>query len=189
MEEYWSNPRKWFIGDHWQRMGRSFRLWKRSDLNIAGAAFRCPTFENEGVRPVVLGAGMGEFSVKIQRRCRRLHVLGHVVMPEGYPVVGAGGDVVARYRLTESGGQAQEIPLRNGFEVVQANTIQLATRINPVATEAQRALRFVRFEAREQYQFLLYTIDTGGREIDTLSCVHQAGQSPLMILAVTAELA
>jgi hypothetical protein len=110
-------------------------------------------------------------------------------MPEGFPVAGAVGDSVARYRLLFSDGGTQDIPLRNGFEVVQANTIYVATRINPIATAAPRALWFMRDLAREQYQFLLYTIQTGGREVRSLTCTHQSGQPPLVFLAITAELA
>jgi hypothetical protein len=188
LEKHWTR-RSWFIAGHWDKMDRTLRLWKRPEITIAGVGFRCPVFEQEGVRPLVLGPGMQEFIVPIGRRCRRLHVIGHVTMPDGYPIAGNTGDIVASYRVAYRGGESREIPLRSGFEVARSNAIHVATRIDPIATAAPRALWFLRDKAREQYQFLLYTIETGGREVESLACSHQPGQAPLLFLALTAELA
>jgi hypothetical protein len=189
LEQHWTNSKAWFISGHWDRMGRTFCLWKRPDISIGGVEFRCPVFENEGVRPIVLGAGLSEFSVPIGRRCRRLHVLGHVTMPDGFPLTGAPGETLARYRVTYTDGESKEIPLRQGFEVARANTIHVATRINPIAMAAPRALWFVRNREREVFQFLLYSIDIGERDVASLTCTQESGKPPLMLLAITAELA
>lgn len=165
-----------------------FRFWRCGEMNIGGALFRFPLVEGEA-RPVILGAGTPEVSIPIRRKCRRLHVLGHVTIPGGFPVSGKPGEVVAVYRVVFSGGATKEIPLRNGYEVAQANTIHGATRINPIATEAQRALWFRRDLAREQYQFLLYPVETGGRMVESITCSHRSGQQPLLLFAITAEMA
>ncbi|MCZ2077671.1 MAG: hypothetical protein LC130_22030 [Bryobacterales bacterium] len=189
LEQHWTNSKAWFISGHWDRMGRSFRLWRRPDINISGVEFRCPTIANEGIRPVVLGAGMPESTIPVGKRTRRIHILGHVTLPNGFPVTGVPGEIVARYRIVYGDGDRKEIPLRQGFEVARANTIHVATRINPIAMAAPRALTLVRDSAREVFQFLLYSIDTGGREVTNLTCIHEAGKPPLLLLAVTAELA
>src|SRR5215469_6573190 len=60
-------------------------------------------------------------------------------LPEGYPVSGKIGEVVANYELAYADGISGSLPVRNGMEVAQANLIDNATRIDPVATQAQPA--------------------------------------------------
>ena len=67
-------------------------------------------------------------------------------------------------------GTTREIPLRNGYEVVQSNIIVDATRLGAEPTEAQRALLFAKDLAREQYQILLYSIPVEGKNVAKLRC-------------------
>ena len=74
-----------------------------------------------------------------------------------------------------------------GIEAAQANLIDTATRIDPIATEAQPALKYVKDIVREQYQVLLWTVPLERGKVESLRCEVQAGMPPLAIFAITAE--
>jgi hypothetical protein len=84
-------------------------------------------------------------------------------------------------------GSSQDLLVRNGHEVAQANCIHDATRIDPITTEAQPALEFNKDVAREQYRFFLWSVATTPVRIEELRCRLKAGQSALAILAITTE--
>ena len=84
--------------------------------------------------------------------------------------------------------KVEDLPVRNGIEAAQANHIYVATRITPVASAAQPALRFVKDIVREQYQVLLWSVPVErGSKLTGLRCKLNAQQSPLAIFAITAE--
>jgi hypothetical protein len=172
----------------WQRTGSTFRLWQGSEVEIGGIPFR-GALAAGFIRPIVLTPEVPETSVRLGRSCARLHVLGQVTLPEGYPAVGRRGDIVANYELVYSDGTRKMLPVRNGIEVAQANLICNATRINPVATAAQPALKFVKDVVREQYQVLLWSVPVDPGELARLVCRLNTGQPVLAIFAVTAEAA
>jgi hypothetical protein len=126
-------------------------------------------------------------TVPINRECARLHILGQVTFTAGYPVLGKRGETVATYHLRYSGGGERQIPVRNGIEVAQANLIDAATRIEPIATEAQPALKYVKDVVREQYQVLLWTVPLERGKVETLGCEMREGAPSLAIFAITAE--
>ena len=108
-------------------------------------------------------------------------------MPNGYPLRGRAGETAAIYSIVGANGGSQDIPVRNGIEVAQANRIFEATRIDPVATGAQPALEFVKDIVREQYQFLLWSVSVKPGRIRSLRCKLNSGQPALVILAITTE--
>ena len=71
-------------------------LWQGSELTIAGIPFRVPVV-NGYVRPVLLAQEAPEVTVSVGQECERLHILGQVTFPVGYPVVGKRGEKVATY--------------------------------------------------------------------------------------------
>jgi hypothetical protein len=113
--------------------------------------------------------------------------LGQVTFPAGYPLVGRHGETVAAYTLRYASGTSREIPLRNGYEVAQSNLIAVATRIDPIVTESQRALVFSKDVVREQYQVLLYSLSLEGGELASLHCQLRSPQSALAIFALSVE--
>ena len=94
---------------------------------------------------------------------------------------------MATYRVRYSGGGQRETPVRNGIEVAQANRIYAATRIDPVATEAQRALEYVKDVVREQYQVLLWSLPVEAGKVESLQCKLEPGQPALAVFAITTE--
>jgi hypothetical protein len=172
--------------DQWQRTGKKFLLWQGSDLMISGIPFRLPVV-NGYVRPAMLTQQTPETTISVGQECERLHILGQVTFPVGYPVVGKRGERVATYRVRYGGGRERELPVRNGMEVAQANQIEGASRIDPIATEAQRALKYVKDIVREQYQVLLWSVPLERGKVESVHCKLEAEQPPLAIFAITAE--
>src|SRR5439155_10082927 len=126
-------------------------------------------------------------AIPVGQECERLHFLGQVAFPAGYPVVGRRGETVATYKMRYRGGREQEIPVRSGIEVAQANLIHEATRIDPVATAAQRVLQYVKDEVREHYQVLLWTVPVERGRVESVHCKLEGEQPALAIFAITAE--
>jgi Glycosyl hydrolases family 2, TIM barrel domain/Glycosyl hydrolases family 2 len=182
MAEYWKKAGN----EQWKSSGEEFSLWPESEVEIAGVKFRIPTV-NGRARPVMLTPEAPQLTIPVGGPCRRVHILGQVTLPEGFPVVGNDGETVATYTLEYAKGTTHEIPLRNGYEVARSNLIQSSSRIDPIATEAQPALLFVKDIAREQYQILLYSIPTEGKELSKIHCKLNGEQAPLAIFAVTVE--
>ena len=94
---------------------------------------------------------------------------------------------MAVYSVVGANGASQDFPIRNGFEVTRANRIYDATRIDPVATDAQPALEFTKDIVREQYQFLLWSVSIKPGRVRNLRCKLNSGQPSLAILAITTE--
>ena len=184
MEKYWPAVR---AGDQWARTGSKFELWRQGaedKIQLAGAPF-CPALVDQHVRPLVAGNRF-ELEIPIGQRCKRLHILGGISLPLGYPIVGKAGEVAATYELLSASGKSTEIPLRWGFEVVQGNMIHDGTRILPVAIETQAAVEYIKDFVREQYQIMLYSTPRLAAEmITSLRCKVVDERNWIAIFAIT----
>jgi len=183
MSKFWSTS---VAEDQWIRTGSQFKLWQRADIVIGGVLFRSAVLDDR-VQPLMLTSEIPEITVPVDRQCSKLHFLGQVTFPEGYPLHGSSGETVAVYSIVGSNGASQDIQVRNGFEVAQANLIYQATRVNPVATKAQVALEFDKDIVRERYQFLLWSVSIKPGNVRHIRCKLNGGQPSLAILAITTE--
>lgn len=181
-EAFWGSAG--YAKGQWERSGRRFRLWQDREVEIAGVQFCFPVVE-EYVRPLIVTGT--ELVIPVHRNAQRLHILGQVTFPLGYPAIGTRGDAVAEYTVEFNGGKKTVLPVRQGMECAQANCIAGTSRISPIATVAQPALQFTRDEAREQYQFLLWSISLERRELAAIRCRATTGANHLAIFAVTTE--
>src|SRR5262249_29654042 len=127
MAKFWSKAP--MAEDQWKRTGNKFLLWQGSEVEIAGVRFRVPVV-NGYVRPVVVTPQVPEIEIPVRLEGLRLHVLGQVTLPTGFPVVGSDGEIVAVYTLRYTSGKIRDVPLRNGYEVAQSNLVNVATRID-----------------------------------------------------------
>ena len=184
MAKFWSTAP--MAKDQWKRTGGKFLLWQVSEVEIAGVTFRAPVV-NGYVRPVVVTPGVPEVEIPVGLEGVRVHILGQVTLPAGFPLVGVEGETVAAYTLRYASGKTREVPLRNGYEVAQSNLITVATRIDPQAGEAQRALVFTKDLVREHYQVLLYSLPLEGGKLASLRCQLVDQQSALAIFAIVVE--
>jgi hypothetical protein len=187
MAKHWSESSEvWFARNQWKRTGSKLRFWREAQLEIAGAPFHFALIDGS-VRPLVLTPDFPEIAIPLARNCTALHFLGHVTLPGGFPPTGQPGETIATYTLRFSGGRTQEVPIRNGIEVARANLVWVATRIDSVATAAQRALSFAKDWAREQYQVLLFSLPVEGGHAESITARLIGQQAPLLLFAITAE--
>jgi hypothetical protein len=183
MARYWEESS---ANDQWKRTGSKFALWKESEVKIAGVAFRSPVVQGF-VRPIVLTNETPELTIPLNLDCSKLHLLGQVTFPVGYPILGKRGDTVAVYTLQYASGKSQSLPMRHGIEIAQANRVHQATRIDPIATAAQPALEYLKDVVREQYQILLLSIPTERERLVSLNYRLLPQSAPLAIFAITTE--
>jgi hypothetical protein len=182
MAKYWEQTAR----QQWKNTGEDLLLWSRNNVEIAGVGFQMPV-ANDRVRPIVVTPENPEVVIPVNRRCGKVHILGQVTFAGGFPSGGLDGDRVGTYVLEYSDGKKKEIPLRNGYEVAQANIIQDASRLDPLTTDSQRALTYVKDTAREHYQVLLYSIPTDGAVLSKIHCRLEGQQQPLALFAITTE--
>jgi hypothetical protein len=188
LADYWS--KQGYANDQWRRTGEKFLLWRSGGIQILGGSFEPPAAAGY-VRPLVITASHPSVSIPISgpggRKCSGVHILGHISCPGGFPPEGASGHEAAKLRIEYTEGGQEEIPLREGYEIARGNLIYQCGRVDPIATEAQRALIFVKDTAREQYQVLLYSLNARGRSVKALHYRLNAGEQPLLLFAVVTE--
>jgi beta-glucuronidase len=185
--KYWSESSETgFARNQWDRTGRKLRLWQGADVDIGGVPFRCPVVEGF-VRPLVFSPGASATEIPVGLKCTRLHLLGQVTLPGGFPPVGRPGELIASYTLRFSGGKRQEVPLRSGIEVTRANLVYGCTRIEAAATAAQPVLHFVKDWAREQYQVLLYSVPVDNARVESITARLLEGTASLLLFGITSE--
>ena len=185
LPKFWDQA--WLTHGQWKRTGEKFLLWQGAEVEISGVVFRVPVAGGYA-RPLVITTEAPEVTIPVGLDCTRLHFLGQVTLPTGFPATGKAGDTVASYTVRYSGGRVQEVPLRNGFEIAVANMVDGATRINPDTSVAQRALVFVKDFAREHYQALLFSLPAHEGKVESIVWKLGDNQFPLALFAITAEL-
>jgi hypothetical protein len=180
LQEYWSKHAR----NQWERTGRRFALWKENGIDVLNVRFSTPLVDGYA-RPVVVTPEFAEVDVPIGGAAIGLHFLGQVTVSGGFPIEGTSGDAAASYTVRYKDGRSAEFPLRNGMEVASANIVYSGSRIDPVATFAQRAFWFAKDWAREQYQGLLFSAPVDG-VVDSVRFRLQ-GKLPVLLFAVVAE--
>lgn len=176
----------WLTRGQWKRSGEKFQFWKDVPVELLGVAFRPPVVDTY-VRPLVATPEVPRIEVPVGRKCARLHILGQVTLPGGFPTSGAPGEAVAEYIVKYTGGRTQRVPLRNGIEICTGNLIYQASRVAPGTSVAQRALTFIRDFSRERYQVLLLSIEVDRAPVESLTLSLAVQQLPVLLFAVTAE--
>jgi hypothetical protein len=189
MVAFWEKSSWGWAKDQLQLTGGHFRWWKHELTNSLSLADLPVKFVNSDgfVKPLMVSQNSA-VEIPVSGSFSRLHILGHIALPQGYPIQGRHGDVCAVYRLKCASGKNIEIPLRWGYEIVQGNRIHEATRIDPIAIGAQAVLRFVKDVAREDYQVLLYSTQTFPvQPVLSLTCEVRDKDLSLAIFAITTE--
>jgi len=184
MAKFWAASG--YAEDQWKRTGGKLRFWRGGQVEIGGVTFESQV-AGDYAQPLVLTPEFPAITIPIGVDCRCLHILGHVTLPSGYPVTGKAGETAASYTVHYAGGASQQVPLRNGIEIARANLIHAATRVNPMATAAPRALVFTKDVVRERYQVLLFSLPVRGEKVKSLEVSLSPGGEPLLLFAITAE--
>lgn len=182
MAKYWDRAAK----GEWEADEEDLTFWRGIKLQVEGVPFSLPVIKGR-VRPVAVTPATPEVSIPVGKVCTRIHIMGQVTLPDGYPIVGSLGDPVGAYVLHYADGTTEQIPLRNGYEVARSNCIYSATRIDPVALNSQPVLRYIKNPSREHYQVLLFSISLKPKQLAHVTCRLNEKQFPLVIFAITAE--
>ncbi|MCZ2077673.1 MAG: hypothetical protein LC130_22040 [Bryobacterales bacterium] len=206
MKQFWASHD--FTRRHWDQTGQALWFWSEGRIMLGGVPFDPPAIKGR-VRPLVLTTAATLIEIPIERdRIRKLHVLGNVTLPDGYPMRGRPGETLGRYIIEYGDGERKEHPLRLGHELARANMIAVATRVDPVATSTERVAVFTKDRIREAYQVLRLSLAVKPKRVHRLLCEfnpeapaaegppssthHDVGPAPnahsLLIFAVTAEL-
>jgi len=162
MERFWKT--QGFTSTHWQTTGRKLWFWNTSKLEIGHFPFETPVKEG-AARPLVVTPRNPRVEIPANVRASRLHFLGNVSLPDGYPVLGRLGERIGRYVVEYEDGERQEVPLRWGVEIARSNLISVATRIDATTAEGERVLMFKKDPVREVHQARLLSISTKGQQI------------------------
>lgn len=183
MAAFWEKAPEAGMGrDQWKRTGGSFAFWEAHELNISGGRFEVPAV-NGRARPMVILPG-ASVQVPVKRTCRAIHFLGNVTAPGGFPKSAKAGDIAGRFRIVQTGGE-KEIQIRQGFEAARASLIYEATRIQPIAIQAQPVLTFIKDPAREHYQVLLFSVPVDGH-VEAI-VMEGDGKDALLMFGIATE--
>lgn len=198
---YWKEN----FSDYLEKTGGHFWTWDAAQLLIGPVPFATAQVDDH-TRPLVVLTGK-TVEIPVHGEADRLHFLGNVTVPDGYPTRGGTGEPMGSYTIVYQGGERQEIPLRWGLEVTRSNFIVSSTRLNPVALLSTPVIGYVKEVSYEQYRTFLYTIGVKHKPIDRvivslkplpadrplISLPNQtgsgyaAGDTALLIYGITAE--
>ena len=99
-----------------------------------------------------------DFELKIDATTDKIHLVGMTSMPKGYPIDGVFGEKMGEIIVTYEDGTETVTSLRNGYEITTACAWYGPSRINPVASEATRAIKFINDMDREHFVANLYSL-------------------------------
>ncbi|MEW5978450.1 MAG: glycoside hydrolase family 2 TIM barrel-domain containing protein [Acidobacteriota bacterium] len=170
LEEFWKSHS--FTRRHWEETGRRFWLWNAPRLQIGGIPFETALVQGK-TQPLVLTSRRPKVELELELEAERLHFLGNVTLPDGYPIVGRQGEEVGHYTLVYADGEKQKIPLRWGVEIARSNMIMSASRVDPSTTKGQRVLTYTKDPTREVYQARLLSVDLRPKPVRRLVCDFQ----------------
>lgn len=167
MERYWCSST--IASQQWDETGRQFWFWSLPEFSVGCVPFR--TALREGLtHPIVLTPGRCKIEIPVGMQADRLHILGNITLPDGYPIIGEFGGQVGRYVVVYKDGRRQEVPLRWGIEIARSNMIANATRIDPATACGERVIVYRKDSFREIHQTRLLSLDTQRGRIERLIC-------------------
>jgi hypothetical protein len=192
-------------GDYLRRTGGDFYTWDAASVRVGPVPFVTPQIEGH-TRPIVVMTGK-TVEIPVHAEADRLHFLGNVTVPDGYPTRGEVGGPMGSYTIYFADGSKQEVPLRWGLEVTRANMVVSSTLLNPVAVLSAPVIKYTRNESYEDYRTLLYTIALKRKMVDRIVITlkplpsdrplislpnetgsgYAAGETALLLYALTAE--
>ena len=110
-------------------------------------------------KPVVI-VPEKDFELKIDAVTDKIRLIGMTGMPKGYPIDGVFGEKMGEIIVSYEDGTEAVTSLRNGYEITTACAWYGPSRINPVASEAPRAIKFINDMDREHFVANLYSLPT-----------------------------
>ena len=199
--EFWKEN----ASDYLRRTGGDFWAWDMASLHVGPVPFETAQLDGH-TRPVVVLTG-NSVEIPVHGEADRLHFLGNVTVPDGYPTRGDAGAQMGSYTVYFADGSKQDVPLRWGLEVTRANVISSSTLLNPVALLGTAVLEYTRNRSYEDYRTYLFTVAVKHKTIDRIVITlkplpsdrplislpnetgsgYAAGETALLLFAITGE--
>ena len=104
-----------------------------------GALGGIPVDLPEGL-PLILAGQVRGIEIPVGSKATALHFYGHTTYFDGFPVRGDLGHPIGRYVVKYRDGSETVVQLRNGVETASASMIAINSRINPLASAAERVV-------------------------------------------------
>ncbi len=136
-------------------------------------------------KPLVLGDS--DIVVGVNKSASQLIIVGNTSMPKGYPVESNFGDRVAEYIIEYTDGTKDIFDVVNGEDLTTATMLHGSSRINPVASNCNRAITFSYDKNFEQYLVNIRKLDVNAqKEIKNIR-IHRLDSSyNLLVYGITA---
>jgi hypothetical protein len=164
---YWNgNSAPWGGWPGYLVMSGGFWTWDAAQLRIGPVPFETPQIDRH-TRPLVVLTGK-TVEIPFDGEADRVHFLGNVTVPDGYPTRGGAGEPMGSYTIIYKDGERQENPLRWGLEVARSNFIVSSTQLNPVALLSAPVIDYAKEVSFEQYRTFLYTVRVKHKPIDRI---------------------
>jgi uncharacterized protein YlzI (FlbEa/FlbD family) len=120
-------------------------------------------------RPLVIRKEAPSVIIKVGEKAKRIHCFGHTTYCEGYPIHGALGQIVARYRLHYSDGNETIIELLNGIDFASSSIVSVGSRLNAMAAKTRCVAKMILESDWEHYQVLYEAFDAdSSRTLDEI---------------------
>ena len=191
--------------DYFRKTGGDFWTWDAASLRIGPVPFETPQVDGH-TRPVVAMTGKS-VDVPVHAEADRLHFLGNVTVPDGYPTRGEVGIEIGTYTIYYADRTKLEVPLRWGLEVTRSNVVSSSTLLNPVALLSTPVIAYTKDKSYEDYRTYLFTVPVKHKVIDRVVIAlkplpaerplislpnqtgsgYAAGETALLLFAITAE--
>ena len=127
-----------------------------------------------------------DFDLKIDATTDKIHLVGMTSMPKGYPIDGVFGEKMGEIIVTYEDGTETVTSLRNGYEITTACAWYGPSRINPVASEAPRAIKFINDMDREHFVANLYSLPAdSAKKVEKITLRVTAEGYNLLLYGVT----
>ena len=133
-----------------------------------------PTSAMDGEPKVIKYGDSALYSASIE--CDGIILLGGTDAVIGYPLFAEYGDSLATVSVEFDGGEKSEFTLRNGMEITTVYSTYRSSRIDPIASEAERFMEFSYDGSFERYVMNKRVIpfsERRGLKSVTLKGIHQ----------------
>lgn len=127
-------------------------------------------------------------TVPVDFAAKALWIIGNTSMPKGFPIEGAYGEAVATYTVVYTDGTKDNHVMKNGLDFTTATGLHGPSRIQPMAANSPRALRFRYEMAWEHYVVNVRRIETDPAKTVKALVLQNAGNGYLpLFYGLTAE--
>ena len=123
-----------------------------------------------------------KISLDIPKDSKSICIFGNASMPKGFPVGGTFGEKVYTLTVCYDDNSSEDIIMRNGQEVTTASACFGPSRINPVASNAPRAIHFINDLGGEYYVINMFKTNIKENKKPTRMILHSANEGYSVLL-------